>query len=71
MSESPVIELIDPRVAEIFRRMTPAQRLAQAADLWEFANRVMRASILRDHPAWGETEIRREVHRRLHGAESP
>ena len=64
-----VVEVLDPALVEIFRNMTPAQRLAQAFRMWETARIVTRASIRQQYPEWSEEQILRESARRLsHGA---
>ena len=59
------IELIDPLLADSFRRMTPAEKLSRAFDLWDFAMSVSAASIARDHPDWPPDQIQQEIVRRM------
>ena len=62
-------EVVSDGMAEILRRKTPQERLAIVAGLWRLARRLVSASVRAMHPAWGETEIQREVARRMsHGA---
>lgn len=63
----PVIELLDPMVVDCLRKLTPAQKLAQAFSMWDFAMVVMKASIRHDHPDWSSEQIQKEIVRRLHG----
>lgn len=61
----PVIEIVDPVMAEILRRKTERERLEIAWDMWESA-RFMLSNILRsEHPDWSEEEVNREVARRM------
>ena len=61
---------IDQRQAAIYRRMTPPQRLAQAARLWRQARRLAEAGVRARHPEASEAEIRQRVARLfLHGRE--
>ncbi|MDZ4684436.1 MAG: hypothetical protein SH850_05050 [Planctomycetaceae bacterium] len=65
----PVVEILDPMVVEILRQKTPAERLAQAFDMWDFAVVMIRSSIRHEHAEWSEAEVLREAARRLsHGA---
>lgn len=65
----PVIEMLDPITVECLRRMTPQQRLAQAAAMWKMASVVTRAAVAGQYPDWDESQIQRETVRRLsHGA---
>lgn len=65
----PVIEMLDPITVECLRRMTPQQRLAQGAAMWEMARIMVRSSVIREHPDWDESQIQRETANRMsHGA---
>lgn len=61
----PCVEIIEPRMVEIFRQMTPAKKLSQAFGMWDFAISLMTASIRKDHPEWDGAAIQREILRRL------
>jgi hypothetical protein len=62
----PVIEMVDPVMAEILRSKTEAERLEIAWGMWRSA-RSMLVNILRsEHPNWTEKEINREIARRFH-----
>jgi hypothetical protein len=50
---------------EIYRGMTPYQRLQIAYDLCEMTRDFARAGIRHQNPDWGETEIENEVRRRV------
>jgi hypothetical protein len=52
------IELLDPVVAAILRRKTPAEKLQAAFDSNEFVREVMAAGIRRQHPTWTAEEVR-------------
>ena len=65
----PVVELLDPLVAEILRKKTPAERLQLAADMWNFAVTMVRGTLRQQHPDWTDDQIQRESANRLsHGA---
>jgi len=61
----PCVEVLDPRVVEILRRKTPAERVAMIFE----ANRTMRLRLeghLRSrHPDWDDAAITREIARRM------
>lgn len=59
------------RQIEIYRAMTPAQRVAQIFELTEFARSVTRAGIAADHPGWTSEQVQRELVRRILGADHP
>ena len=61
------LRLTDDETAEVFRRWTPQQRLAYAAEIWRFANRLLTAAFAVLNPDWSETDIRREIARRRMG----
>lgn len=61
------IEVMDEAMVEVYRRKTPAQRLAVAFGLWS-ATRQFLLNVVRDqHPNWGDQRVRREVARRMSG----
>jgi len=59
------IEVVDDAVAEVLRRLTPAERVMRALD----ANRLVRLRIAGHlqtiHPDWDERQIQAEVARRM------
>lgn len=67
----PVIEELDPMVAESLRRMTPAQRLARAFEMWDFAIEMMTSVIKHEHPEWTTEQVQREIFRRVRGFDPP
>ncbi|MBX3330997.1 MAG: hypothetical protein KF722_11380 [Nitrospira sp.] len=63
------IEVLDPVMAEVLRRKTPAERLAIGFGLWRSARMLLRGQLASLHPEWDAIRIDREVARRLsHGA---
>ena len=63
------IEVIDDRMATIFREKTPLQRLAIAFGMWSSARKYLINYLKTEHPDWGDAVIQKEVARRLsHGA---
>jgi hypothetical protein len=67
MKRDPVIEVIDDQMAEIYRRMTPAQRLARANEMWKYARRRLVALLAEAHPEWNLKQINDEVCLRMIG----
>lgn len=59
------IELVDRDMAEVFARMTGAQRLAIAAGMFESARRMLESHLRSLHPEWSKTQVAEEVARRL------
>jgi hypothetical protein len=70
MSErKPVIEVIEPMMVEVWRRMTPQQRLSKAFDMWKSARIIVSGSVRCQYPEWTKADVDRETARRLsHGA---
>ncbi len=63
------IEVIDDRMAMIFREKTPQQRLAIAFGMWSSARIYLINYLKTEHPDWDDAVIQKEVARRLsHGA---
>jgi hypothetical protein len=62
-----VVELLDPKQAEIYRSWTPAQSLRAAADLTRYMRRMLRTQIASLHPDWSAEKVEREVARRFLG----
>ncbi len=63
------IEVVEDRMAEVFRIKTPAQRLAIGFALRRSAERLLRANLTCTHPDWDPQRVSREVVVRLsHGA---
>lgn len=60
----------DARQTEIYRRMSPKQRVAVALGMHEQARALMDAGLRATHPAWSETERRLEIARRTRHARS-
>lgn len=52
-----------PTQDELFRRMTPAERLKIAFDLYETAWSMKVAGVRRQHPDWAESRISEKVRR--------
>ena len=50
------IEVIDDVQAEIYRQMTPAQRIQIAVEANEMARMMLKAQIERMHPDWSEAK---------------
>jgi hypothetical protein len=66
--DSGQIEVMDDAMAEVYRRMDSAQRLAVAHGMWRYARQRIEAAVRWRHPAWDDAAVSREVSRRLlHG----
>jgi hypothetical protein len=63
-------EQLSPEQIEVFRRMTPARRLALAEGLYWTAWNLKAAWLRSRNPAWREDEVRREVSRLFLNARS-
>lgn len=64
----PVVELLDPMVVEILRKMTPQERIARAAGMWRTAVVMARGCVRQENPDWTEEQVLRESARRIsHG----
>ena len=61
------IEVPDPEMVSLLRLMTPAQRLAQAHEMWRFARARVDAAVRAHYPHWPEPRIRSEIQRRMLG----
>jgi len=51
------IEVVDERVAECLRRMTPAQRAAKMQDSQNLIRQMIHVRLRADHPDWSERQI--------------
>jgi hypothetical protein len=61
------IEVIDDTVAEIYRRMSPSERIAKGLQMNAFAKSIIEANVRRTHPDWSPEKVRQEVLRRFAG----
>ena len=63
------IEVVSDEMAEVYRRMTPAERWAVACGMFSSARRMILSHLRTEHPNWDDCRIREEAARRLsHGA---
>ena len=63
------IEVVDPEMADVLRRMTGAERLAVANGMFVFARDLLISHLTAQHPDWDDARIQAETARRLsHGA---
>jgi hypothetical protein len=66
-TRQPVVEVMDPRMVEIMRSKTPAERLAIAFRMWDSARVMVLANVRRQNPDWSEDQIQQEVAARMRG----
>ena len=60
---------MDDAMAEVYRRKSPAERLAVADCMWRYARLRLLAAVKWQHPEWDDDAIAREVSRGLlHGS---
>lgn len=62
---APVVEVMDDTQVEIIRKKSPAERLAIAFDMWDFAHGMIHANLQREYPTWTVEEVNRETARRI------
>ena len=63
------IEIIDPVMADILHRKSPAERLAIASGIWESVRTMLLTQLSERYPDWDLDQVEREVVRRMsHGA---
>ena len=61
------IEVIDDQTAEMYRRMTPGQRLRIGLRAGAAARRMVEAGVRHQNPGWNSEQVREEVMRRMAG----
>jgi len=62
------VERLDKKQIEIYRAMTPSERLQQAFSMWRYAQDQIYHSVKSLHPDWPEDTIHKEVAKRMsHG----
>jgi len=61
------IEVVDDAVAEILRKKTPAERVAMALDANRTLRLIVEGGIRTQHPDWDDTQVSKEVARRMLG----
>jgi hypothetical protein len=59
------IEVMDDAMVPVLRRLSPAQKLAQAHAMWRYARQRVEAAVRWQHPQWDERQVQREVARRM------
>lgn len=52
---------MDPRQREIYKKMSPAEKLEIAADMYHEARRLKAAAIREKHPDWPEKQVQERV----------
>lgn len=50
---------------EVYRRMTPQERLQIGFELYELSRNLVRAGVRHQHPDWTEPQVEQEVVRRF------
>lgn len=66
----PCVEVIDDRMAEIYRRMTPAQRVGKVFEMWDFCRKIVESSERQRDPSMCDAELQRRVSMRMSGGYS-
>lgn len=62
-------ESVTDEMARVLREKSGAQRLAMTHRMWRFAYQIATRSVRGQHPDWTDSEVRKEVARRMsHGA---
>lgn len=61
----PRVEVIDERMAALYRRMTGQQRVARGIELFHMARQIVISSVEAQHPNASAQEKRRLVHERM------
>jgi hypothetical protein len=61
------IEVPDPAVAAVLRKLQPHERIALTAEAFETARQLIEAQVRRTHPDWPAELVGREVSRRIAG----
>jgi hypothetical protein len=59
------IEVVDDAVAEVLRRMTPAERVQVALEANDFVRLAIAGHLATIHPDWTDAQIQAEVARRM------
>jgi hypothetical protein len=63
------IEIVDDQMANLLRSKTEGERFAMIDKFWRFARQMVHGMVVHEHPDWSESQVRREVARRMsHGA---
>jgi Rv0078B-related antitoxin len=55
------IDVVDPRVVEILRRMSGMDRLRLAHEMWQLTRERLTTFLRSHHPEWDEAELRLRV----------
>ena len=64
------IEMVDDRLAEAYRRMTPTQRVAIAGAAHRTARLLIEGNVRTRHQDWDDARVGAEVSRRMLGGVS-
>lgn len=62
------IELMDPAMVPVLRRLSSAQKLQTVHDMFHAARSMALAAVREQYPDWSETQVLEEVQLRLSGA---
>lgn len=54
-------ERMHPKQREIYRKMTPGEKLELAAQMWWDAKKLKAAALRAAHPDWSEEEVQKKV----------
>jgi Rv0078B-related antitoxin len=64
----PRVEVIDDETAEMYRRMSPSQRVRACLEMYDFAWQIVANSIRDKEPGIDDAELRRRVNLRMQNA---
>jgi hypothetical protein len=65
MAELPHFDVPDDAVVEILRRMTPAERLTIANNMWVSARNAIECMLRSEHADWDDEQVGKEIARRM------
>jgi len=61
------IEIVDPQIAEVLRRKTPAEKVEMVVAANRTARLLAAAGIRFQHPDWNDAQVQAEIIRRVTG----
>ncbi len=61
------IEMMDPIMVEVLKRLSPKETLRQALESHELGRRLVESGVRTQYPDWSDKQIQIEILRRMHG----